>query len=62
MYEWIEMFKNIWTSVMGAERLGQPLTSTNNEKQEEARAFILTDRGNRITTRRQSRYDLCFIA
>lgn len=47
---------------MGAERLGQPLTSTNDEKQEEARAFILADRRNRISIRHQSRYGLCFIA
>jgi len=56
------MFKNVWTSVMGAKCLGQLLTSTSDEKHEEARAFILADRRNRITTRRQSRYGLCFIA
>ena len=60
VYKWI--FKNVSTSVMGAERLGQPLASTSVEKQEEARAFILADRRNCITTRHQLRCGLCFIA
>jgi len=38
------MFKNGWTSVMDAERSGRPSTSTTDEKLEEARAIILTDR------------------
>ena len=38
------MFKNGRTSVMDAERSGQPPTSTTDEKLEEARAIILTDR------------------
>ena len=38
------MFKNVLTSVMDAERLGRPSTSTTDEKLEEARAIILTDR------------------
>ena len=42
VYEWIEMFKNGRTSVMDAERSGWP--STTDEKLEEARAIILTDR------------------
>jgi len=44
VYEWIEMFKNGRRSVMDAERSGRPSTSTNDEKLEEARAIILTDR------------------
>ena len=44
VYKWIEMFKNSWTSVMDAECLGWPSTSTIDEKLEEARAIILTDR------------------
>ena len=40
VYEWIEMFKNGRTSVMDAERS----TSTTDEKLEEARPIILTDR------------------
>ena len=35
IYEWIEMFENGRTSVMDAERLGRPWTSTTNEKLEE---------------------------
>jgi len=38
------MFKNGRTSVMDAERSGRPSTSTTDEKLEEARAIILTDR------------------
>jgi len=38
------MFKNGRTSVMDAERSGQPSTSTTDEKLEEARVIILTDR------------------
>jgi hypothetical protein len=38
------MFKNGRTSIMDAERLGQPSTSTSDEKLEEARAIVLTDR------------------
>jgi len=38
------MFKNGRTSVMDAERSGRPSASTTNEKLEEARAIILTDR------------------
>jgi transposase len=44
VYEWREMFKNGWTSVMDAERSGRPSTSKADEKLEEARAIILTDR------------------
>ena len=44
VYEWIEIFINGGTSVMDAERSGRPSTSTTDEKQEEARAIILTDR------------------
>ena len=44
VYEWIEMFKNGRTSVMGAERSGRPSTSSTDEKLEEARTIILTDR------------------
>lgn len=44
VYEWIEMFENGRTSVMDAERSGRPSTSTTDEKLEEARAIILTDR------------------
>ena len=44
VYEWIEMFKNGRTSVMDTERLGQPSTSTTDEKLEEARAIILIDK------------------
>ena len=44
VYEWIEMFKNGRTSVMDAERAGQPSTSTTDEKLEETRAIILTER------------------
>jgi hypothetical protein len=44
VYEWIEMFKNGRKSVMDAERLRRPSTSTTGEKQEEARAIILADR------------------
>ena len=43
VYEWIEMFKNGRTSLMDAERSGRPSTPTD-EKLEEARAIILTDR------------------
>ena len=43
VYEWTEMFKNGRTSIMDAERSGQPSTSTD-EKLKEARAIILTDR------------------
>jgi len=32
VYEWIEMFKNGRTSVMDAEHLGWPSTSTTDEK------------------------------
>jgi hypothetical protein len=45
VYEWIEMFKNGWTSVMDAERSGQPSTSKTDEKLEEAKAIIHADRG-----------------
>ena len=38
------MFKNGRASVMDAERSGRPSTSTTDEKLEEARAIILTDR------------------
>jgi len=38
------MFKNARTSVMDAERSGRPSTTTTDEKLEEARAIILTDR------------------
>ena len=38
------MFKNGQASVMDAERLEQPSTSATDEKLEEARAIILTDR------------------
>jgi len=38
------MFKNGRTSVMDAERSGRPSTSTTDEKLEEARPIILTDR------------------
>ena len=38
------MFENGRTSVMDAERSGRPSTSTTDEKLEEARAIILTDR------------------
>jgi len=38
------MFRNGWTSVMDAECSGWPSTSTTDEKLEEARAIILTDR------------------
>ena len=44
VYEWIEMFKNGRTNIMDAERSGRPLTSTTDEKLEEGRAIILTDR------------------
>ena len=67
IHEWIEMFKNGRTSVIDAERSGQPSTSTTDEKLEEARAIILTDR--RVTieeialqTGHQSRYGLFFSA
>ena len=43
VYKWIEMFENGRTSVMDAERSGRPSTSTD-EKLEETRAIILTDR------------------
>ena len=38
------MFENGQTSVMDAERSGRPTTSTTDEKLEEVRAIILTDR------------------
>ena len=38
------MFKNGRTSLMDAERSGPPSTSTTDEKLEEVRAIILTDR------------------
>jgi len=38
------MFKNGRTSVMDAESSGRPSTATTDEKLEEARAIILTDR------------------
>jgi len=38
------MFENGRTSVMDAERSGRPSRSTTDEKLEEARAIILTDR------------------
>ena len=44
IYEWIEMFKNARTSVMDPKRSGWPSTSTTDEKLEEARAIIITDR------------------
>jgi len=44
VYEWIEMFKNSRTNIMDAETSGRPLTSTTDEKLEEGRAIILTDR------------------
>jgi transposase len=44
VYEWIEMFKNGWTSVMDAERSGRPSKSRTDEELEEARAIILADR------------------
>ena len=44
VYEWTEMFKNGRTSVMDVERLGRPSASTTDEKLEEARTIILTDR------------------
>ena len=67
VYEWIEMFENSRTSVMDAEHSGRPSTSTTDEKLEEARAIILTDRRvanrrNRVTTGHQSRYRLLFSA
>jgi len=37
------MFENGRTSVMDAERSGQPSTSTTDEKLEEVRAIILTE-------------------
>jgi hypothetical protein len=37
------MLKNGRTNVMDAERSGRPSTSTNDEKQEEAKAIILAD-------------------
>ena len=44
LYKWIEMFNNGRTCVMDAERSGRPSTATTDEKPEEARAIILTDR------------------
>ena len=44
VYEWIEMFKTGQPSEMNVERSGRPSTSTTDEKLEEARAIILTDR------------------
>ena len=44
VYEWIEIFENSRTSVIDAERSGQPSTATTDEKPEEGRAIILTDR------------------
>jgi hypothetical protein len=38
------MFENGRTSLMDAERSGRPSTSTTDEKQEEARDIILTNR------------------
>jgi DNA-binding CsgD family transcriptional regulator len=48
VYEWLEMLKNGWTSVMDAKHLGRPSTSPTDETEEEARPIILTDR--RVTT------------
>jgi hypothetical protein len=59
VHKWIEMFKSGWTSVMDAKR---PSTSTTGDKQKEARAIILANRRNHITTRHQSRFGLFFIA
>jgi hypothetical protein len=42
------MLKNGRTNVMNAERSGRPSTSTNDEKQEEAKAIILA--GGKATT------------
>jgi len=39
------MLKNGRPNVMDVERLGRPSPSTNDEKQEEAKAIILADGG-----------------
>jgi hypothetical protein len=44
MFEWIETFKNSWTSVTSAECSGCLFTSTSDDKQEQAKAMILDDR------------------
>jgi len=57
VYKWIEMFENGRTSVMDAERSGRPSTSTTDEKVEEARAIILTDR--RVTIEERCHSNKC---
>ena len=47
VHEWIEKFKNGRTSVKHAEGAGRPLTSTSEEKTEQAQQMILAYR--RIT-------------
>jgi transposase len=44
VYEWIEMFKNGRTSVLGAERSGHPTTDTTAQNEERARELILQNR------------------
>jgi hypothetical protein len=44
VYDWIEMFKNGWTTVADAERSGRPSTSTSDDKEEQDRVMILHDR------------------
>jgi hypothetical protein len=43
VYEWIEMFKNVWTSVTDAECSGHLSTSSSDDKQEQAKATILNE-------------------
>ena len=51
------MFENGRTSVMDAKCLGRPSTSTTDEKLEEARAIILTDR--RVTIEERCHSNKC---
>ena len=44
VYAWTKIFENGRTSVMDAEHSGRPSTSTTDEKLEEVRGIILTDR------------------
>jgi transposase len=44
VYEWIEMFKNIRTSVTDAERSGHPTTATTAQNEERARELSLQNR------------------
>jgi hypothetical protein len=45
VYEWIDMFKQCRTSVSDTECLGCLSLATCDDKEEEARAMILKDRG-----------------